>query len=164
MANRPGRLIRDTNGAVLAEFVLAIVPILIVFFTFVQLSRIAMARLVVKHGAIVGARAASVIANSKENTPDQPKGMHEVEIENGVRMALGPWWTKEGGITSVRVDIKDSSTKKDPYDWVEVRVSATYACRVPLGFMICAGRKKQIVEVARMPHQGALYQMEDSSK
>jgi hypothetical protein len=154
----------DTKGAVLVEFVIAIVPVLITFLTFVQLSRIATARLVVKHAAIVGARAASVITNAKENTPDQKKGMHEVEIENGVRMALGPWWTKSGGITAVRVDINDTSSRSDPYNWVEVRVRATYACRVPLGFLICAGRQKQIVEIARMPHQGALYEMETAEQ
>src|SRR5436190_22180757 len=46
------KLRSDKRGAVLAEHVIAIVPILMTFFTFVQLSKVATARLVVKHSAI----------------------------------------------------------------------------------------------------------------
>jgi hypothetical protein len=129
------------------------------FFTFVQLSKVATARLVVKHSAIIGARAAAVIANGKNNTPDQEKQTNEEEITNGVKAALGPWWSKSGGITSVTVKVTDTSSRGDPYNWVEVKVSATYACRVPLGFLACARPSKVLVETFRMPHQGALYEM-----
>jgi Flp pilus assembly protein TadG len=156
------RLGRDRKGAVLAEFMLAIVPVLTMFFTFVQLSRVASARLVVKHSAIVGARAAAVIANGKNNTPDQEKKTNEDQITTGVKAALGPWWSKPGGITSVIVKVTDTSSRADPYNWVEVKVSATYACRVPMGFLACAGPSKLIVETFKMPHQGALYEMESS--
>src|SRR5262245_32602209 len=99
MVGRSKRLLRDVRGAVLVEFVVAIVPVLTMFFTFVQLAKIASARLVVKHAAIVGARAAAVIANGKGNTPDQPKKPNDDQITTAVKAALGPWWSASGGIT-----------------------------------------------------------------
>lgn len=151
------RLRRDSRGAVLVEFCVAIVPVLTTFFSFVQLSRIAAARLVVKHSAIVGARAAAVISNANENTPGQDTGQNSDQITNGVKAALGPWWTKPGGITEVEVTVNDRSSRNDPYDWVEVKVSATYACNVPMGFITCGGKTTRLEEVYRMPHQGARY-------
>jgi Flp pilus assembly protein TadG len=153
------RLKRDNKGAVLAEFCIAIVPVLTTFFSFVQLSKLATARLVVKHSAIVGARAAAVIANGNDNTPDQPRGTNEGEIADAVKAAMGPWWTRSGGVTSVNVTVTDLSSRADPYDWVVVKVEARYECSVPLGFFVCGGRSKRIEETFRMPHQGALYEM-----
>ena len=153
------RLHARRRGAVLVEFMVTLVPVLTTFFTFVQLSKVATARLMVKHAAIVGARAAAVMANGKGNLPDQPKGTNEAEIKNGVKNALGPWWSKKGGITSVDITIKDASTKADPYDWVEVKGVASYACTVPMGWLACAGPAKRIEETFKMPHQGAVYEM-----
>jgi hypothetical protein len=154
-----GKIGQDNRGAVLAEFVIAIVPVLTMFFTFIQLSRLATARLVVKHSAIVGARAAAVIANSTKNTPDQKPGPNDMEISNGVKAAMGPWWSKPGAISEVVVTVHDASTRQDPYDWVEVKVSATYLCNIPMGFIACGGPTRQIVETFKMPHQGARYEM-----
>lgn len=151
------RLRRDQRGAVLAEFVIAVVPLLITFFSFVQLSQVATARLVVKHGTIIGARAASVISNVHNNTPDA-KGDGRTDIINAVKVGMGPWVSK-GAITDVNVEVHDQSSRSDPYGWVTVNVSASYRCTVPLGFMICGGPTKQIQDSYRMPHQGALYEM-----
>ena len=150
------RLARDRKGAVLAEFCLALVPLLTTFLAFVQLSRIAAARLVVKHATIVGARAAAVISNGANNNPGQAQGSNEGEIANAVKAALGPWQTK-GAISAVDVNVTDSSSRGDPYNWVEVRVAATYSCNVPMGFVACGGRSTQLIETYRMPHQGANY-------
>lgn len=155
-----GRLARDTRGAVLAEFCIALVPLLTTFFSFVQLSKIATARLVVKHSAIVGARAAAVMTNGANNNPGTKEGTNEEDVTNGVKAALGTWWSKSGGIKSVAVQVNDSSTREDPFDWVEVRVSATYECNVPMGFIACGGKTMRLQETYRMPHQGAIY-MED---
>jgi len=149
----------DVRGAVLVEFVVAIVPILMMFFTFIQLSKVATARLIVKHATIIGARAAAVIANEHENVPDQPKGQNQKEIDAAVKNALGPWWYRRGGVMNVQVRVDDRSSKSDPYGWVEVRVSAVYQCNVPMGWIACRGRSKLLEEAYRMPHQGARYKM-----
>ncbi|MBX3225735.1 MAG: pilus assembly protein [Labilithrix sp.] len=151
------RLMRNTKGAVMAEFVIAIVPVMTTFFSFVQLSRIATARLVVKHSAIVGARAAAVMSNANDNTPDQPGGNQQGEVSNAVKTAMGPWFTKAGGFTVVNVSVTDSSSRSDPYGWVEVKVNTLYACNVPMGFIACGGNTKRLEETFRMPHQGAIY-------
>ena len=145
---------RDTRGAVLAEFVIAIVPLLMTFFAFVQLSKVATARLVVKHSAIIGARAASVITNANDNTPGQAAGQNQGEILAAVNAGLGPWRTK---MSSVTVDVTDASSKADPYGWVTVNVRATYRCTVPMGAIGCLGSTKVLEETYRMPHQGANY-------
>lgn len=151
------RVRSDTRGAVLAEFVIAIIPLLVTFFSFVQLSRLATARLVVKHGAIVGARAASVISNANDNNPGA-NGNGQSDIEAGVRAAMAPWWVK-GAFSNIDVTVDDQSSRSNPYGWVTVTVNATYECRVPLGFLACGGTSKTLRESYRMPHQGALYRM-----
>lgn len=151
------RLRRDTRGAVMAEFVIAIVPLLITFFSFVQLSKIATARLVVKHGTIIGARAAAVISNQHNNLPGA-KDDGQSDIKTSVRVAMAPW-TTNGSIVGVNVTIDDQSSRSDPYGWVTVKVKATYMCKVPMGFFACGGLSKQLEETYRMPHQGALYEM-----
>lgn len=152
------RLWRNTKGAVMAEFCIAIVPVFTTFFSFVQLSKVATARLVVKHSAIVGARAAAVMSNANDNLPDQ-QGAQTGEISNAVKASMGPWFASAGGITSVSVNVKDSSSRSDPYGWVEVEVNALYACKVPMGFIACGGNTKRIKETYKMPHQGAIYKM-----
>jgi Flp pilus assembly protein TadG len=150
----------DKRGAVLAEHVIAIVPILMTFFTFVQLSKVATARLVVKHSAIVGARAAAVISNANNNTPDaQANDDGKADIRTAVQQAMGPWYAK-GGITNVNVDVNDQSNRDDYYGWVTVKVTADYNCRVPMGRLACgAAGVKKLEETYRMPHQGAIYKM-----
>ncbi len=149
------RLHRNTKGAVLAEFVIAFVPLLTTFFNFVQLSKVATARLVVKHGTIAGARAAAVISNANNNTPDA-KNDGKSDITNAVKMAMGPWVAR-GAISGVDVQVNDQSSREDPYGWVTVTVRATYRCTVPMGQLACLGGTKQLEESYRMPHQGAIY-------
>jgi Flp pilus assembly protein TadG len=141
----------------MAEFVIAVVPLLMTFFSFVQLSKIATARLMMKHGTIIGARAASVISNANNNTPDA-KGDGKGDITNAVKLGMGPWVSK-GSITGVNVTVDDRSSRTDPYGWVTVTVKATYQCKVPMGFIACGGRTKSLEESYRMPHQGAIYEM-----
>lgn len=150
------RLRKDQKGAVLAEFVIAIVPVMMTFFSFVQLSRIATARLVVKHSAIVGARAASVLSNQHDNNPGA-SGDGQSDITNAVKAALGPW---SRTMVGVNVTVNDQSSSSDPYGWVEVKVSATMVCNVPMGNIACGlSRTKKLEETYKMPHQGATYKM-----
>lgn len=149
------RLRGDKKGAVLAEFVIAIVPVMMTFFSFVQLSRIATARLVVKHSAIVGARAASVLSNQHDNNPGA-SGDGQADVKSAVQAALGPW----SRAMTVNVTVNDQSSTADPYGWVEVKVSATYRCNIPMGHIACGlSATKTLEETYKMPHQGATYKM-----
>lgn len=157
-----GGLRRDQRGAVLAEFVIAILPILTAFFTFVQLAHIAAARLVLKHGAVVASRGAAVITNGHGNNPGQENGENKEQVTAAAEAAMAPWVAK-GNFTNVDAQITDQSSEEDPYGWVTVRVDATYHCTVltgPMGAIACAGRTKQMSQTYRMPHQGALYKVD----
>lgn len=158
---------RDQRGAVLIEFVVAVVPLLTIFFVFVQLSAIAAATLMVKHSAVVGARAAAVYSNVNDNVPEGCSDDGKQRIADGVRVALGRWApsiTTEVEVTdrSSRWEDseEDSSPNVDgPYDLVTVRVTAHYRCEVPLGRLICPRGSKTIVQTKSMPHQGARYRI-----
>lgn len=150
-------LVKDERGAVLAEFVIAFVPIMTMFFTFVQLSQLATAKLVQEHGAIIGARAAAVYTNEHKTNPTFKEGMHDAEVKQGVLNAMKPF-IDNGQISGVNVTVEDESSESDPYGWVSVEVTATYHCKVPMGQLACGGRTKQLKAVKmKMPHQGALY-------
>jgi hypothetical protein len=151
------RLVKDRKGAVLAEFVVAIFPLLTIFFVFVQLSMLAVSALIVKHSAVVGARAAAVFSNQSRNVPEMCGDDGSAKIDEAVRAAIGPWQNR----ISTSVTVRDQSSRNENdgvYDLVTVTVTAQVRCAVPVGKPICgAGGIKQIVDVKSMPHQGARY-------
>jgi uncharacterized membrane protein YgcG len=163
MTSKPLRKLHDDKrGAVLVEFVVAFMPLMITFSCFVQLSQMATAKIVVKHSAIVGARAAAVISNGKNNTPDQAKGDNQADIKAGVNAALGPW---KKTMTNVDVAIDDKSSCTDPYGLVTVTVTADYKCSVPFGGrLLCGavGATRTLKQAYGFPHQGARYKDEGS--
>jgi uncharacterized membrane protein YgcG len=151
------RLAKDQKGAVLAEFVVAIFPLLTIFFVFVQYSMLAISALIVKHSAVVGARAASVFANEKKNIPEMCDDTGLAKVDEAVRAAVGPWQDR----ISTRVDVRDQSSRSEDdgfYDLVSVTVTARVRCQVPVGKIICGlGGSKEIVDIKSMPKQGARY-------
>jgi len=149
----------DTRGAVLAEFVVAIFPLLTIFFVFVQLSALSIAKLLTKHSAVVGARAAAVFSNKNDNCPEC-SGDGSADVNAAVKSALVNW---NGRFSSVNATINDTSTREKgndgdgPYGLVTVTVRARYTCAVPVGKLICPGGGVTITEIKSMPHQGARY-------
>jgi Flp pilus assembly protein TadG len=149
---------KDTRGAVLVEFLVALMPLSITFFSFVQIAQIATARVVVKHATTVGARGAAVMANTHNNTPDQPPGQGMDVVKKGVMAAMGPW-AKTMSNVDVKVDDKSGCDDK-VFEMVTVTVDAQYNCSVPFGsFLVCGtkGGKHRIKETYAFPHQGASY-------
>lgn len=149
----------DTRGAVLAEFVVAIFPLLTIFFVFVQLSALSIAKLLTKHAAVVGARAAAVFSNKNDNCPEC-QGDGSGDVNSAVKSALVNW---QGRFSSVSTTVDDTSTRErgdegfGPYGLVTVTVRARYSCQVPVGKLICPGGSVTITEIKSMPHQGARY-------
>jgi Flp pilus assembly protein TadG len=151
-------LLRDTRGAVLVEFVVALMPMMMTFFGFAEVSKIYAASLGTKHAAITAARAAAVFSNKHDNNPGA-EGDGEEQIKSAAGQALAPW-IGTGAINKVDVTVTDSSSKSDPYGPVKVKVRATYKCSVPMmGRIICKGGTKVITSEATMPHQGAKYKV-----
>lgn len=149
-------LLKDTRGAALAEFVIAVVPLMTAFFCFFQLSVLGIVRLIVQHSAIIGARSASVISNEHQNTSDEPTDDdgNKNQIRLAVWWSFGFWYDK---FEKIDVEVEDRSSCDDPFGPVTVRVSTAYRCEVPLGKLICQGDLSRIKYAATMPHQGSLY-------
>lgn len=151
-------LIGDKRGAVLAEFVVALVPLLATFFVFLQLSAMAVAKLKFKHGTVVAARAAAVFSNVNGNCPECT-GDGKAQIEGAARAGVG----NNSGINITRVDVTDRSTKDNSqngqYGAVTVKVTGRYTCGVPMGNLICLGMRPW-EETKTMPRQGARYTKE----
>lgn len=155
----------DKRGAVLVEFAAAFLPLMITFSCFVQVAQLATAKLVVKHSAVVGARAAAVLTNAKGNTPDQKKGENNADVTAGVRAAMGPWAKT---MDSVDVTIKDESSCEDDgqYGLVSVTVKAQYRCSVPFGSRLLCGAfhaTRNFEQTYGFPHQGARYKGDGGS-
>lgn len=149
-------LASDNRGAALVEFVIAVVPMLMTFFGFVQVAKIYTASLVVQHGAIAAARAAMVISKANDNNPGENGEISEAKQAAAVAMLP---WVQDGSITNVDVQMTDESSKSDPYGPVTVNMTASYRCGVPMmGRIICTGGRKTITaRTVKMPHQGANY-------
>lgn len=154
MKNDDNNLLTDERGAVLAEFVVALVPLITIFFVFVQISAIAAARIRFKHAAVIGARAAAVFSNKGDNCPEC-QGDGTSEVNAAVRAALG----SAGRSINASATVNDRSNRSDPYGLVTVTVTGQYQCGVPLGKIICGGGSVTFTERKSMPHQGALYKM-----
>lgn len=157
---RPSRahLLHDRRGAVLAEFVVALVPMLMAFFGFFQVAMMITAKMLVRHSAIIGARAASVVEGGGDSNPTAdgaPQGTRD-DINAAVTQALGRWGTN-GMLTAGAPDVSDTG---GPNGTVTVRVKATFQCNTPLGGrLVCGGGKTlSITDEASMPKQGADYQ------
>ena len=162
---------KNTDGAVMAEFAIALMPLLMAFFGFVQVSRAFQANLVLRHSAIVAARAAAVISNKNDNLPKEKdsdgndngnKDDGQAEVELAAALALRPW-LEEGAFDDVTVEIDDKSTREDPYGMVNVKVTATYNCGIPLGKLLVCGTDSTLKKTvtAGFPHQGAKYRTDE---
>jgi Flp pilus assembly protein TadG len=157
-ANTKKGLRHDQRGAVLAEFVVVLFPLLMVFFTMIQLSAFATAKLMTKHAAVIASRAAAVYSNQHDNLPEG-QGDGRSEATAAARAAIGTWSQKQLTISSVTVS--DASSRSDDdgqYGLVTVTVSANYQCTVPMARFVCGlTGSKTITETKSMPHQGARY-------
>ena len=149
----------------MAEFVIAVIPLMMTFFGFMQVSKIFAAGLGVRHAAVIAARTASVYSNRANNNPGA-KGDGMAEATQAAGVVLAPW-IADGSISSVTAEVDDRSSRDDPYGPVQVQVTATYRCNVPMmGRIICPGGRKTISTKnmagfsAQMPHQGAKYEVE----
>jgi len=156
-----------TRGAVYVEFLIAFLPLFSFFLCLVQLAMLQTANLIVKHAAVVAARAAVVIL------PDDPdrygganinraEGTRRDKIVQAATIPLSTledfpfpevrFPTDEGGDDDRVVFGRD--------DLVRVQVNQLYRCRVPLARTIVCGAffgLKRLRGEASLPNQGASY-------
>jgi hypothetical protein len=142
-------LVRNTRAVVIVEFVVAIVPIVVLFFSIAQLSVIAYVHLVVKHSAYVAARTEAVVH------PQMPDSGQESDVKAAVMMLL----TAIPGVAAGDVNVQTQTAGQYEENIDTVTVTLTYRCTVPLAnrFM-CASGSFPIHASASFPNQGSSYQ------
>jgi hypothetical protein len=102
------RLRCDRRGVVMAEFVIALLPVLLVFLGFTQYCFLAIARLSVRHSAALAARAAVVVIEESDadggGAPGAPAGIYGSGSAGSVESGGGP---KSGAaaISSAQYDV-----------------------------------------------------------
>ncbi len=140
------------RGAVLIEFIVGVVPLLMMFFTFTQVAALANAKLVVKHAALAATRAAIVIL--PPNPGDNGK---EDDIKAAAGLAMGVY-LNDGKLVAPDTQCTSQATTADPYGMVTCTVDVTYVCEIPMAKMwVCGGSAKGLKESMSLPNQGARY-------
>lgn len=156
---------RRTAGAVYVEFLIAFLPLFVMFMSLVQLAFVEVANLVTKNAAVTGARAAIVVL------PDDPSfyegvkayqvsGKRKEAIEAAVRARLLAVSTDPAFEvrfpSSPGGDDSKSAYQRD--DLVRVQVEFSYPCKIPIGsFFVCKSLElhKTLKAEAALPMQGA---------
>ena len=145
------------SGAVYIEFIIAIVPLLVLFWGLLQVNGLLLADLLVRNTAIHAVRAA-VVCDSDKSTHG-PQGARDCaqQVADDLRKSVH-------SITAMRVeDVQGASeVGNDP---VTVTIAADYQCQVPLvGAFACGlltggglSSTTTIRRKATLPNQGHYY-------
>jgi Flp pilus assembly protein TadG len=147
----------NDRGAVYVEFMIAIVPMLVLFWGLLQLNGLLLADLVVRNTAIHAVRAA-VVCDSDKETHGKEGALHcAQQVADDLRKSVH-------SITTMSVDVLNASdVGNDP---VTVTVSAIYHCQVPLVASLACGlfaggggfsSFTTIERQATLPNQGHYY-------
>jgi len=136
----------DARGAVIAEFMVAVTPFLMIFFATAQFSTLSVAKLLTQHAAFTGARAAMVVCSDP-----QGQGDAQGTIQRAATLAYGP----AGSVASPTATISGGcdAVSQGP---VTVQVTTNFPCSIPLGnLLVCQGTSKTLTATATMPNQGS---------
>jgi Flp pilus assembly protein TadG len=149
---------RDQRGAVYVEFIVAIVPMLVVFWGLLQVNGLLLADLVVRNAAMNAVRAA-IVCDSDETTSG-PGAAHDC-----AQQAAEDTTKAVKSIQSVGVQVDGASSSGSAP--VTATVSASYECQVPLVASLACGvfgglgggtGTATIERSATLPNQGHYYQ------
>ncbi len=149
---------REERGAVYVEFIVAIVPMLVVFWGLLQVNGLLLADLVVRNAAMNAVRAA-IVCDSDEHTSGQSGG------QDCAQQAAADTTKAVKSIQSVSVQVDGASSSGNAP--VTATVSASYECQVPLVASLACGvfggvgmgtATATIERSATLPNQGHYYQ------
>jgi hypothetical protein len=163
------RLAGSTEGAVYVEFMVALFPMMLLFFGLMQLNGLLLADLVARHAAVHAVRAA-IVCDSQAGSPQSAtelssKGGCAWEAANMTLAAI-----KSFGAPDFSLTIDGASPHGNGL--VTATVRASYHCHVPLaGPLLCGlvggdditkpvagGGALVLTRKASLPNQGANYQ------
>lgn len=155
-------LVADIKGAALAEFAVAFGVLIWLFFGLMQVAQIFIAHLVFHHAAVVAARCAAV--EFGDNLPGSYVASDPTShCRDAGIAALGYGiWRKTVFNLQVAPTYQGGNDHLKQYDPVTTVVTADYECHVPLGKkLICSGGDKHWSISVMMPHEGAMYTLDD---
>ena len=160
-------LVRATHGAVYVEFLIAFLPLFVMFMSLVQLAFVVVANIATKNAAVAAVRAAVVVL------PDDP-AFYDGEAVNKTsehrKQAIEA--AAKARLLSVSTEPKielifpssaggeDNRTAFQRDDLVRVRLTFDYPCKIPIGSLfVCKSLDlhKKLKAEAAMPMQGAGY-------
>ena len=162
---------RGTAGAVYVEFLIAFLPLFVLFMSLVQLAFVEVANVVTKHAAVAAVRAAAVVL------PDDPSfyGGEPVNNASGARRTAIESAAK-ARLMAVSTDPQitltfptspggdDDKIQFQRDDLVRVHLEFSYPCKIPIGsYFVCRSLElhKTLKAEAAMPLQGAGYDYTD---
>jgi hypothetical protein len=171
------RVLADhSTGEVYVEFIIAIAPMLLVFWGLMQLNGLLLADLVARHAAVNAVRAAIVCdSDDSPQTGDElaAPGGCSYEAAKMTLAAVKSFSAPGGSDPDFSVSVDGAST--DGNQAVTVSLTARYHCQVPLvaGF-VCglaadalalgnASGTAALLRRASLPNQGAGYSFSSSS-
>lgn len=150
----------------MVEFILVFVPLMTLFLCMIELSRLAIAHLMVQRAAGMAVRACAVIKDQPKNCEatapagDASAGSAADQlIRRAASEGLRPWTDD-----NVELDSVECSTKK-PSGEDTLQLRARFRCIVPIARdIVCSatagGAGRAIGATARYAHQGASYNCE----
>jgi len=140
------RVVRHHRGAVLIEFLVAIIPMLMIFFSIAQISALGYTSLLVHHAAYVAARAYAVVH----------PGIYDSGPPSDVQSAAGLVLARVPGNLSVTTRDVDPMSEQ----LATTTVTLDYPCGVPLGAMLVCGAsmRRTLTAQASFPNQGSYVQ------
>jgi hypothetical protein len=162
---------RSTAGAVYVEYIIAIVPMLTLFWGMMQLNGLFLADLVARHAAVNAVRAA-IVCDSDEKPQDEGTlegaGGCSYEAAKATLSAVKSFAPPGGTDPDFTVKVDGAST--DGNAPVTVTLNANYHCQVPLVAGFVCGLVEgsgvataTLTRKAALPNQGAGYSFSSAS-
>jgi hypothetical protein len=165
-------LFRSRNGAVYVEFLIAIMPMLMLFWGLMQLNGLLLADLVTRHAAVNAVRAAIVCDSQAKDLG----GKQRLQTDSKLGSTGGcAYEAAKKSLSAVHsfgdppvFAVKIDGANKSGNAPVTATVVAAYHCRVPLvGGLVCglftagtdAMNIRFLSRAATLPNQGASYDM-----
>lgn len=147
---------RDQQGAVYVEFLIAFLPLFLMFLCVAQLADLYATQFVVKHAAYRAARAGAVVF------PDNPRHYEAVSKAEEVRAAAYAILAAKRTITSAEIQFPHGE-RYERGQAVEVVVRAQARCIFPLASRVMCGMSsanptRALEGRAALPAQSARYE------
>ena len=148
--SRPSRqrrcgLRRDRRGAVYVEFLGAFFPIFFAFWCLMQSAGLYSAKLITRHSAYLGARAAAVVIpddpQKYDSKPGAVSGKRKSAIENAVKMGLAANRSLMNMLALIEIQGSNGKAKSNfgRDDLVIVKVRVPYRCALPIADKVVCG-------------------------